>query len=271
MTRRGSCLAGGSRRILRETWTFPLLSAGLLFLAALPLAAQGVPAAAVVPANPLDQPIAWMQEARRNYGSVRDYTCTLIKKENLSTNPSDNIILMKCRTQPFSVYMRWLSPRKFAGQEVCYVHGQNGNKLRVHAKGLIKGIAGFVSVDLTDPRVTRYTRHTIYEAGIGALIEHTLRAWEADRKFGNTRVDVAEYEYDKKRCYRVETTHTQRRPEFPTYRGVVFLDKETKFPIRHELYDWPRPGGTPTGDLIELASYVDIRFNVGLNEREFAK
>lgn len=271
MTRLGSCLGGGSRRTVLETWTFPVLSTGLLVLAALPLAAQSVPASAVVPAHPLDQPIAWLQEGRRNFGAVRDYTCTLIKKESLPSNPSDNIILMKCRSEPFSVSMRWLSPRKFSGQEVCHIHGRNGNKLRVHAKGLIKGIAGFVSVDLTDPRVTRYTRHTIYEAGIGALIEHTLRGWEADRKIGATRVDVAEYEFDKKRCYRIETTHTQRRPEFPSYRGVVFLDKETKFPIRHELYDWPRQGGAPTGDLVEMASYVDVRFNVGLADREFAK
>jgi hypothetical protein len=201
-------------------------------------------------AAPLDEPLAWMHEARRAYAGVKDYACTLIKRESLPTNPDDNIILFKFRDQPFSVYMRWITPNKYKGQEVAYVHGKNRNKLRVHAKGFLKGIAGFVSVDVDDARIRDCTRHNIYEAGIGYMIEKTILQWDREKKIGKTEVKIAEYEYNKKRCVRIETTHTERHPEFYCYRSIFYLDKESKLPIRAENYNWPRPGGPADGDLI---------------------
>jgi hypothetical protein len=229
------------------------------------------PAANPAQATPLDQVIAWLHDAKRNYGAVKDFTCTLISRESIQGKLRDeNIVQMKFRTAPFSVYMRWLAPTEFRGQEVAYVHGKNGNKMRVHSKGILK-IAGFVSIDPHDPRVMEHSRHTIHEAGIGHLIDHTLRAFEVERQIGRTHVQIAEYDYNNRRCIRVENVRPERRPQFKAYRSVMYLDKESKFPIRTENYDWPRPGGPPTGDLLEVYSYVDLRFNVGLTDREFNK
>ena len=36
--------------------------------------------------SPLDQPIAWLQEAKKNYNNVRDLTCTLVTRENVRGN-----------------------------------------------------------------------------------------------------------------------------------------------------------------------------------------
>src|SRR3954464_9716204 len=92
------------------------------------------PAAAVQ--SPLDQPVAWMQEAKRNYSAVKDYTCTLVSQERVNGKLLDqNIMALKFRQQPFSVYMRWLQPRDLAGQEVCFIQGKNNNKMRVNPKG----------------------------------------------------------------------------------------------------------------------------------------
>lgn len=236
----------------------------------------GLPPAAsqevkTVAASSLDRPIELMLEARKAYAGVRDYTCTLVKRESLPTNPDDNIIALKFRGAPYSVYMRWIGPHKFKGQEVAYFHGKNRNQLRVHAKGLLKGIAGFVSVDVNDARVRECTRHNIYAAGIGYLIEKTLQHWDAERKLNKTEVKMGEYAFNGKRCHRIETIQSERRPEYYCYRTVIYIDQESKLPIRAENYDWPRAGGAPEGDLIEMFSYVDLRTNVGLTDRDFDK
>lgn len=217
----------------------------------------------------LDGPLSHLYEARKAYAGVRDYTATLVKRESIAGNPEDNIIQLKVRDQPFSVYMRWVAPKKFKGQEVAFVHGKNRNKLRVHAKGLFKGMAGFVTVDLDDRRVQECSRHNIYEAGMGYLIEKTILHWEKERAAGKTAARIAEYEFNKRRCIRIETIQTERRPENYCYRSVLFLDQETRLPIRNENYAWPRPGGPAEGDLIEVFSYLDLQVNVGLTDRDF--
>ena len=65
---------------------------------------------------------------------------------------------------------------------------------------------------------------------------------------------------------------TRRPHAYRTFfRAVVYVDKESKLPVRYEAYDQPRAGGAPTGDLMEVYSYTDIRPNVGLGESVFTR
>src|SRR4051812_12823833 len=84
----------------------------LAVVAAATLAAAG-PGPAQAPGGPaaLEQAIAWMQEAQRNYrAAVRDYTCIFVSRENIKGRMNeDQIMQFKSRTQPFSIYMKWLS------------------------------------------------------------------------------------------------------------------------------------------------------------------
>ena len=148
----------------RKRSTFAIVKAGLLcsFCLGSPTtqeaSAQGpapiAPKAADAAAEKcsLDEPLAWMREAKRNYSAVKDYTCTLWKKENIGGRLSDDhVIQFKFRQAPFSVAMRWLTPKAQAGTEALFIMGKNNNKMRVHAKG-IKGLAGWVSIDVNDTR-----------------------------------------------------------------------------------------------------------------------
>jgi hypothetical protein len=278
-------------------WARPVLLAGLL--AALAVLGTGIPetslpaavaqpqmvqpgqppvqpAAAQAPAgqeSPLDVPLRIIAEARKNYQQVNDYQCLLISQERVKGKLlPENVMQMSFRKSPFSVYMKWLAPKEDAGQEVSFVQGRNQNKMRVQvAPGKIGHGFGFMSIDVNDSRVMEHSRHSITEAGVGNLIERTAKAWEEDRKLGKTLVNIAEYEYNKKRCYRVEVTHTQMHPSFYCYRNVLYFDKETWLPVRAESYDWPRQGGPEGGELLESFSYVDMRFNVGLTDQMFNK
>jgi hypothetical protein len=224
---------------------------------------------APAPSSPMDEPIRLIQQARAAYQSVRDYTCLLVKRETVNgTLSPDNVVEMKVRSRPFSVYLRWQQPRPLAGQEVCYVAGRNDGKMRVHTNGLL-GAVGFVSLDPNDPRAQQTSRHNITEAGIGNMIERFAIGWEAERRLNKSQARLAEYEYNRRRCIRVETIHpTNPDGVFLHYRTVLYFDKETHLPIRLECYDWPRSKNDP-GALDEVFSFANMRINVGLGDDVF--
>lgn len=225
----------------------------------------GAPAAA----GSMDAAVRLIDDAARTFQNVRDYTCVMIKREQVQGRlQPENVIAMRVRNQPFSVYLRWLGPKTSVGQEVCYVAGRNNGQMRVHSPGVL-GAVGFVSIDPRDPRAMRESRHPITEAGVGNLIERLRQGWYAERQVNMTQVQIAEYEFNKRRCTRVELSHPTRVQGFYSYRTVTYFDNETHLPVRFEAYDWPVNGGTPGGELQEVYSYVDFRFNVGLGEESF--
>lgn len=227
-----------------------------------------VPVAAAV--SDMDQPLRYLSEAKQAYANVRDYSCLFVKRERVKgVLLPENVMTMRVRANPFAVYMRWQAPRNIEGQEVCYAVGKHNGQMRVHSTGVL-GLAGWVSLDLRDPRAMETSRHTLAEAGIGYLIDKHIERWNEERKLNKTQVKIAEYEFAKRRCIRIESSHPGSRPgEFYAYRGVLYIDKESKLPIRSEMYDWPKAGGAPEGDLLECFSYVDLKLNVGLPANAF--
>jgi hypothetical protein len=141
--------------------------------------------------------------------------------------------------------------------------------MRVQAGGILKGL--WMSKEINDPMVKQHSRHTIVEAGFGNLIQRCSKSWEEERTLGKTQVKIADYEYNKRRCTRVETKHTVKEPSLYCFRHVVFFDKETKLPVRFECYDWPKQGGPPEGELLECFSYVNVQFNMTLPESIFTR
>jgi hypothetical protein len=231
----------------------------------------GAPAGVVpVAASPMDEPLRLIAEAGQAYAGVRDYTCLFVKREVIGGQmQSENLISMKIRTQPFSVYLHWIAPESMKGQEACYVAGRNGGMMRVHSTGLL-GAVGFVSIDPRDPRALAHSRHSITEAGIGNLITKYSQRWQVERQLNKTQVRIGDFEYNKRACTRVETIHADNSGgQFYAYRSLIYFDKQTHLPIRVENYSWPRPGGNPNGDLFECYNYVDLKFNVGLRDEAF--
>ena len=218
----------------------------------------------------LEQPIAWLHEAKRNYTAVKDYSCYLMVQENVKGKLQEpSVIQFKMRNEPFSVYMNWRDPKELKGQEVVYVAGKNNNKMKVKSTKFGGPLIGFVSIDVNDPRVLQNSRHTIREAGIGNMIDQNLKYWEIARKMGKSTASVAPFKCNGRECVRVEVTSLARSSESYCYRTVIFLEKDSKIPIRLENYDWPHQGGNPAGDLLEMFSYTNLQFNVGLRDADF--
>jgi hypothetical protein len=258
---------------LSRPWRAPvcLFVALVLALAVVPVvSSQAPPAIQLVSVSPLDEPLRIVAEARQSYQNVNDYVCTFVKREAIRGQLGpENVIQMKVRARPFSVYMKWQAPKPMEGQEVCYVVGKYNNMMRGKSPGLL-GVVGFVTVDLRDPRAMQNNRHTLAEAGCGNIIERCAQRWETERGMNRTQVRIGEYEFAKRKCIRVETYHPGSKPgDFYCFRGSTYFDKETHLPIRTESYDWPRQGGPPEGELMETYSYIDVKLNVGLGEDAF--
>jgi hypothetical protein len=222
----------------------------------------------------MDEALRLIGEARRAYQGVRDYTCQMIKQERLNGRlQPPHTILLSVRTNPFSVFMHWLAPSGLRGLETCYVAGRNNGMLRAHPRG-VAGVFGFFSLAVNDPRAFETTRHPITDVGIGHLIDEFAAGWEQERRWGQTDVQLAEYDFDHRRCVRVVMTHPlgARAGQYQHYRDVVYFDKQTHLPILMEAYDWPRPGEPaepPEKYLLEKYIYAGLKLNVGLGDEVF--
>jgi uncharacterized protein DUF1571 len=223
------------------------------------------------PAN-IDQAIALLDEARQSFRKVRDYECSLVKRECVNgTLLPECVMTMKVQNKPFSVYLRCESPSADKGLEVCYVDGRNDGMMRVHPNGLV-GIFGFFTLDPRDARACEKNRHCITEAGLGNLLESTARYWEMERRLKRTVVLITDDEVDSRPCTRIETIHPDRNAgSFYGYRCVLWLDKKTFLPLGAETYDWPHRGSPEGGELLESYRYLNLRSNVGLSDDTFRR
>lgn len=247
------------------TTRLPLLLAAIA-LSALTLA----PAPGQAPAA-LDRALRLIADARQRYEKLDDYTCTLVKRESVNGQMlPENVIFLEARTRPFSIHLKWQQPKALAGQEACYVSGKHNGMMRVKPPGLL-GAMGFVNLPTNDAKAKQYSRHAISDAGIGNMIERYAARWEAERGQNRVRMKLNEFEFNGRKCVRVETTNVNAKPgEVYAYRSMVYFDKEHRLPIRTEAYDWPKEGGKPDGELLEVFNLTDLKLNVGLADAVFA-
>lgn len=225
-----------------------------------------VPPDAVRAADPLGALIA---EGRSAHSRIRDYSCVFTRQERLNgLLTPEQVGELKVRTQPASVHLRLARPEAVAGLEVCYVANRPDGKLRYRPAGA-KGLNGFQTLALNDPKVQAEFRRPVAELGIGPVLELLAGIASREKALNNpVEVFTSAYQFAGRNVTRYELY--TRRPHALRYafRTVVFVDAETKLPIRLEAYDNPKPGAM-YGDLLEAHSYTDIKLNVGLGESAF--
>ena len=201
--------------------------------------------------------------------SVKDYSCRFIKRERVGGILRDHeIIDMKVRHEPFSVYMKFLKPDNLKGQIVVYVEGQNDGKLIAKPVGL-KGILGPVSLQPNSPLAMEGQRYPITHVGFLNLTKELISVAQRDRQFGECK--VAHYKGAKVGehiCTVTEVIHPVARKNFQYYRARIFVDDERNLPIRFVSWTWPeKKGGKPV--LEEEYTYTNVKLNRGFTDTDF--
>jgi outer membrane lipoprotein-sorting protein len=209
-----------------------------------------------------------ISDCKTKYQSVQDYTCTFFKRERIDGKVyTPHIMTVKARTEPSSLYFKFIQPN--AGREAIFVHGRNNNKIVAHDVGLGRVIAGTMHLDPKGDMAMEENRHPVTEAGLGAMIDTVKERWDSELRHGESVVTIhPNVKVGDRPCLMVETTHPKAGPDYLFHKVKFYVDKELGLPIRFEAYDWPKhPGAEP--DLMEEYTYVNLKVNVGLKDRDF--
>jgi len=239
-----------------------------------------------VVAHELDPLLDFARKALQNHVEKHhDYTAILVKREKVGSKltPECKMALklkygepteQTAPSRPVSAYLKSLKPKSQAGREVIWVQGRNDNKLTAHEAGLL----GLVSVDLMpESRLALIgNRYPITEIGIEKLLRKLIERGERDRLLGPAKVRTTEnVEMDGRKCRLMEIIHESpttlvdgKTVEFEFNLAQLYIDDEQLIPLKYASFGWPKtPDGPP--ELLEEYSYLDLKFNVGLTEKDF--
>jgi hypothetical protein len=225
-------------------------------------------------AAPDDKPtlrdvIALVEESRAALQDVRDYTAEFTKDELIRGRLRTQVMDIKVREQPFSVYLRYHS-QKEAGRQALFVEGRDDDSLLVREVGF-KRMLGTMKLSLQNPMVTCENRHPVTELGISKVVETALETWRREEKLPGILPEItfcSSARFADVDCCTVQVQYQQRTPDVEFQKACVWFDRRTKLPVRAERYGWPdEAGGAPP--LVEAYSYRNIQPNVGLTDADF--
>jgi hypothetical protein len=216
--------------------------------------------------HPLMPALRRAYEGMERMKQIRDYTCTLIKRERVNGEllPPEYIEL-KIRHQPFGAYLYFRAPTEKRGREALYVPTENRGRIVGNAPNI-----GTVTLDPNSRRAMEDNRYPIYEIGMANLIRRLVEVGLAEMQYGECEVQFFENSKINGRvCTCMQFVHPVPRQEFRYHIARVFIDEENQIPIRYEAYTWPKEkGGKPV--LVEEYTYLDVKLNVGLTDRDFS-
>lgn len=216
----------------------------------------------------LDRALALAKHALGTLKTVKDYTGKFCKHERVGDAlMSEECNAMKVRHQPFSVYLRVLDPAPSAGQEAIFVEGRNDGNIIAHTAGFGSNVIGRVSLDPHGFLATRGNRYNIKDVGLKNLVLKLLELGERKELFRDSKVKIDKVEFGERPCTRVEISNPHPIGDFHLAIARIVLDAEWDVPVHFESHEWPAGGGKAV--LSESYSYYDLKFNVGLTDRDF--
>ncbi len=221
------------------------------------------------PAKPAESLAGMLADARAAYGKLRDYTGTYTRQERINgVLSAEQVGEMKMRVNPVGVYVRFARPEAYAGAEVVFSGAKKDGKVRYRPAGL-PGRKGFLKLDPEDAKFLTDHRHPVTEWGMGPILDLIASATAREKTLNNpVEVHASDYQFANRNVVRYEIV-TRRAHAFRyAARMVVYVDKETKLPVRFEAYGDPK-AGTTTPELLEAYSFTDLKFNNGLGENIF--
>jgi hypothetical protein len=217
----------------------------------------------------LDDALALAQQSLKTLEAVKDYTGEFSKRERVGGEllPEERNAA-KIRHQPFSVYLKVIKPASSAGQEVIYVEGRNNGNLIAHTTGFGSNVIGRLSLDPHGFLATRGNRYTIKDVGLKNLVIKLLDLGKRKELFRESKVTISKMDFADRPCTQVEISSPHPIGDFRLAIARIVLDDKWDVPVHFESHEWPAEGGDKPV-LSETYSYYDLRFDVGLTDRDF--
>ena len=195
---------------------------------------------------------------------ARDYACTFTKKERIGNRLQESTMAVKCRHEPFSVYMKFAKPS--SGRQVLFVKGANDDKLLVQEGGLA-GFVGTFTLNLDDAKVMAENRYPITNFGMAALMKICIEHWEREAQYDEIQVRLCDVRLGETDCQLLEIVRPQFRQGMIYSQTRLWFARDSRLPIHIENYGFAPPG--KPAPLLEEYTYSSIRINAGLKDADF--
>ena len=207
-------------------------------------------------------PEEWLTEAAAAYDKVTTYTAVFHKQQRVAGKflPEETIFL-KCRKQPFSLYMQWIkAPHK--GSELLYAAGWNEGRVRAHRGGLFRFVIR--NLDTMDPILMQNNLRPVTSTGIGYLLESVAANMRKAIKAGELTFSGRGEEtlYGRKTQVLEAVFPKERAKDYDGRRYVINQDVESKIPVRIRVYD-------RDNQLVENYGYENLDLNARLADADF--
>ncbi len=216
-----------------------------------------------------------LEKGSAELAKIPDYTATFFKRESIDDELGDGqVIKLKVRHQPFSVYMKWLVGDK--GQEVLYVDGENDGKMVVHAGGWKQRLPA-LKLDPEGSLALSAARYPVTKSGILKLSLQLL----ADRRNDLERPSqvrcrmICDQKFDERDCYCFIIDFDSPQVSELYRKSIVHIDCEWSLPVSVVNYAWPdseeeiAAAELDEQTLIEHYSFSDVQFHSRLADTDF--
>lgn len=201
--------------------------------------------------------------AQETVRTLNDFTCIFSKAEYKGKQLPKEVVDMKWRKQPRSVYMKWIGDEK-KGQQALWVKGKNNDKLRAKPPHLLA-----VSLATDSWLAMKDSRHTVTEAGFDHTVELIAKDLDISMKHPdyNSKIKLLGEQVVNGApsvCFEAEMDK-EKHPEFYAQKALICASKEAKVPNKVQI--WMKEDGEVR--LVEDYGYENIKLNVGLTDKDF--
>ncbi|QDU80563.1 hypothetical protein Pla110_22940 [Polystyrenella longa] len=219
-----------------------------------------------------------LEEGLENLKQIPDYTTTFIKQERIAGSMTEpNLINLKIRHEPFSVYMKWLNGDK--GRELLYVDGENNGDMVVRVGGVRGRFLPALNLNPLGDLALQESRHPITQIGLANLIRKALEFRERDlNNLDNLNCWINDgVTFDKRDCFEFVVEYQEKRPIHEYRKSVITIEKSLGIPVGVKNFAWEEQvdsvdaNNLDKSTLIENYAYTNINYTRRLAAAEFDK
>ena len=223
----------------------------------------------------VERDLELLEAGYRRLREVADYTAVMLRQERVGgALGHPEIMQLKLRHSPFSVYMKWLDGED-VGREVLYVDGENDGEMLVKLGGIKGRLLPTIKVDPNGALARSESRHSITEAGLlnltRTMITHIRRDLEQDTHVRCTMLDGQKF--GGRDCYCFVREYDNPEDSVLYRKSVHYVDKEWLLPVSIQNYAWPDgkidPERLDEATLVERYAYSEIHLQPRLADRDF--
>jgi hypothetical protein len=213
-----------------------------------------------------DDPVEFLNKCLGRYNrDVKGYSLSMQKQERIGDKlEKKEIVDVKFREKPFSVYLRWEEGMRLAAR-VVYVEGANNDKMLVKPSGL----GGFLIVT-RDPEgedARKSGRYTLKQFGLKKGLQRTLYGFEEAKKDGTLNVKYLGRQKIKEAgdrpCYVLERHYAKPDADGVAYQKL-FVDVDNGLLVGTILKG-------EKGELLAEYFFRDIRLNPEFDKDQFTR